>query len=151
MNSLTKLGEFFTLGELSISEYASRRGIDNTPPPECAENLKLLVENVLDPLREHLGKPLVISSGYRSPLVNTAIGGSATSDHRFGRAADFTQPEMTVKAVASKIIELGLPFDQLIDEYGNWVHVSYRAKGNRGQVLRARRINGKIVYLQGLE
>lgn len=143
---ITKFGIFFTLDELTVSQTATRRGLDNTPPPEAQQNLLLLVHNVLDPLRLALGKPIVVTSGYRSEEINRLVGGSPTSDHRKGRATDIHQPEMSVRELMRKVIELRLPYDQMIDEFGRWLHVSYREGRNRSQLMQARRLGGQTWY-----
>ncbi|MBT9158798.1 MAG: hypothetical protein DDT26_00045 [Dehalococcoidia bacterium] len=140
-----RLGRFFTLAELTFSQTAARRGLDNSPSPEVVANLRALVQNVLDPLRVSLGSPVVISSGYRSRAVNEAIGGSLTSQHMFGQAADFTVPGKSVAEIINHIQKINLPFDQLIDEFGRWIHVSHGPR-NRRQVLRARRVGGRTTY-----
>jgi zinc D-Ala-D-Ala carboxypeptidase len=135
----------FTLDELTHSQAATRRGLKNDPDTAARENLQHLVDAVLDPLREALGRPVVISSGYRSPAVNRAVGGAASSQHVLGQAADITVPGMTVAQVVATIRRLGLPFDQLIDEFGSWVHVSHSPR-NRRQVLRAKRTAAGTKY-----
>lgn len=126
----------FTIAELCKSETADHLGIDNRCKKEHVVNMTALVENVLDPLRETYGKPIRVNSGFRCPALNKFVKGSATSDHMNGRAADITggSPKEN-KRLFYLIQELGLPFDQLIDEkYFSWVHVSYRKEGNRGEV-----------------
>lgn len=128
--------KYFTIAELCKSETADQLGIDNRCKKEHVVNMTALVDNVLDPLRTWYGKPLTVSSGYRCPALNKAVKGSATSDHMTGRAADITggNPKEN-KRLFYLIQELGLPFDQLIDEKNfAWVHVSYRKEGNRGEV-----------------
>lgn len=133
----------FTIQELTRSDTAIRKGIDNTAPKEAQENLTRLVDNVLDPLREAWGGPITVTSGYRSAALNKAVGGSATSDHLKGCAADITVGSRGQnKKLFTLIQKLGLPFDQLIHEKGSvkdgpdWVHVSYREVGqNRKQIL----------------
>lgn len=143
-----KIGRYFTLAELTHSQYAARNGLRNVPGPKQLAALRMLVACVLDPLREAAGRPVVISSGYRSPAVNVGVGGSATSQHCLGEAADLTIPGMTVAQVAELVRSAKLPYDQLIDEFGSWVHVSYSPR-HRRQFLLARRVAGKVVYTPG--
>lgn len=140
-----KLGKHFTLAELTHSQAAARKGLKNDPDAAALESLQLLVRNVLDPLREALNRPITVSSGYRSPLVNRAVGGASSSQHVLGQAADITVPGMHVTEVVARIRALGLPFDQLIDEFGSWVHVSHGPR-NRRQTLRARRTSAGTKY-----
>lgn len=130
--------KYFTIAEMCKSETADRKGIDNRCNKEHVERLKALIENVLDPLREKYGKPIIVNSGYRSPELNKAVGGSATSDHMKGCAADITGGNPSEnKKLFYMIQSLGLSFDQLIDEKNfAWVHVSYRSENeNRKQIL----------------
>jgi hypothetical protein len=151
-----QLSKYFTLGELTPSSTAKRLGIKNNPTPAHLECLKLLATNVLDKVREHFGKPIWISSGYRSKALNDVTpGSSATSQHCSGEAADLDQDGrgtgITNKMVFDYIKD-HLTFDQLIFEYGtdanpDWVHVSWESTGKqRKQVLRCTRVNGKPVY-----
>lgn len=142
-----RLTKHFTLDEMTASQEATRSGLKNKPDELQLESLILLCENILEPLRERTRKPVVVSSGFRSASVNRRIGGSARSQHCRGEAADFTIPGMPVADVVALIRKMGLPFDQLIDEFGAWVHVSHsRLNTQRGQVLKARRVGGKTVY-----
>lgn len=128
--------KYFTVAEFVRSDTADRRAIDNRLPKELLPNVQALVNNVLDPLREAYGKPIRVNSGFRCPALNKAVKGSATSDHMTGRAADITggSPKEN-KRLFNLIQELGLHFDQLIDEKNfAWVHVSYRQSGNRREV-----------------
>ena len=127
----------FTVAEFVRSEKADKQAIDNRLPKELLPNVQALVDNVLDPLREAYGKPITVTSGYRCPALNKAVGGSATSQHISGQAADITAGNRKEnKRLFYLIQELGLPFDQLIDEKNfSWVHVSYREGVNRNQVL----------------
>lgn len=133
--------KYFTIAEFVKSETADRRGIDNRLPKELLPNVQALVDNVLDPLREAYGNPVRVTSGYRCPALNKAVGGSPTSDHMQARAADVTAGSRKENRRLFYLVqELGLPFDQLIWEKGNsegpdWVHVSYRPDKNRKQVL----------------
>jgi len=127
----------FSLIELTSSETAVRKGIDNTPSQEVVNNLKTLCDCVMQPLRDWYGKPINITSGYRSPKLNKAIGGSTTSDHCYGQAIDFTLPKEDYEEVFSWIIK-NVPFDQAINEFNfQWIHVSFRLGNNRKQVLKA--------------
>lgn len=134
----------FTLDELTHSQAAVRKGLSNSPDRDALANLEALVDNVLDPLREALGRAVVISSGYRSPAVNRAVGGASSSQHVLGQAADFLIPGMTPAQVVAFVRSLGLPFDQLIEE-PTWTHVSFGPR-HRRQVLRARRTAAGMKY-----
>jgi len=150
-----KLSANLSLGEFTRSQTAKRRGIDNTPKGEHLEAAKLLAEKIFQPIREHFGKPIFISSGYRSMALNEAIGGSKTSQHSKGEAIDIDMdhrggPE---NEEVFHYIRENLPFDQLIWEFGtdkrpDWVHVSYNSDGEqRGQILVAKRNSkGKTYY-----
>lgn len=130
--------KYFTIAELCKSETADQLGIDNRCKKEHVVNMTALVDNVLDPLREAYGKPITVNSGFRSPALNKAVKGSATSDHMTGRAADITggSPDEN-KKLFSLIQSLGLPFKQLIDEKNfSWIHVSYDDGNIKKQVLK---------------
>lgn len=129
--------KYFTLKELTSSTTATAKGIDNTPTPEVEKNLTLLVENVLDPLREIYGKPITVNSGYRCPELNKAVGGSKTSDHVKGFAADITGGSKEENERIFNIIKHNFHFKQLIDEKGfSWVHVSYDPSNLKNQILK---------------
>ena len=120
------------------------------PDSNIIKNLQWLVDSCLQPLRERLGKPIRITSGYRPPRLNTMIGGSKTSAHRFGRAADIVVPGMAPYYVMSEFIDLALEYDQVIHEFGKWVHIGI-AKRPRHQKLTAYYDRyGKIQYVHGL-
>jgi hypothetical protein len=147
-----KLTENFSLSELTKSQTATRKGIDNTPSPEHQENLRLLCEAVLQPVREHFGRVVTITSGYRSPELCTAIGSKITSQHAKGQAADFEIFGVSNKALAD-YIDSELHYDQLILEYwkesdpnSGWVHCSFSEGKNRRQYLRAYKEDGKTKY-----
>lgn len=127
--------KYFTLKELTRSVTAKNKGIDNTPGEVEKNNLIALVENVLDPLREAWGQPIIITSGYRCPALNRAVGGAAASQHVKGEAADIRTVSDTVednKALYELIKILNLPIDQCINEYGyDWIHVSYSPKNRK--------------------
>lgn len=129
----------FTLRELTKSDVATRKRIKNVPNKQEEQNLIALVDNILDPLREVYGNPIIITSGFRCEELNRLVGGSKTSHHRTGQAADIRTivdtPEEN-KKLYDLIIKLDLPFDQLINEYDfDWVHVSYTPR-NRKQILK---------------
>jgi zinc D-Ala-D-Ala carboxypeptidase len=140
----------FTLKEMVSSTTASRLGIDNSPSLEAVNCLIALAGAVLQPLRDHMGEPIRISSGYRNPVLNKRIGGSKSSQHTLGQAADLVCPGRNSEMF--HYIKDNLPFDQLIWEFGNdgepdWVHVSYRSSDNRGEALVATKKGKKTVYL----
>jgi zinc D-Ala-D-Ala carboxypeptidase len=150
-----KLSKNLALSEVTRSETAKRRGISNMPTPEHIENFKLLAEKVFQPIRDHFGVPIRISSGYRSKELNTAIGGSLSSQHCQGEAIDIDMDGTTVtNAEIFNYIKDNLNFDQLIWEFGtdtnpDWVHVSYDSSGKqRKQILKAKRAaGGKTTYV----
>jgi len=144
-----EIGEFFTWAELTRSITASRYGIPNELTARAALALVDLVEDVLDPLRRHLGRAIAVTSGYRSPTLNAhpAVGGSRTSQHVKGEAVDIRVRGMDAASLAREVIASGVAFDQLIWyalERGGHVHISYRKGDNRGQVLHARSGGGFI-------
>ncbi|MFH1429110.1 MAG: D-Ala-D-Ala carboxypeptidase family metallohydrolase [Candidatus Margulisiibacteriota bacterium] len=142
-----KITEHFTWEELTCSDTAVRKGIDNNPGEQEKENIEWLCKKILEPVRFHKG-PVIITSGYRSPKVNSLIGGSATSQHCFGQAADIVVPAMTIEELFQWIInDTQLPFDQCIQEYGRWVHLSYSRDRQRKQALRAVLEGGKTRYV----
>jgi len=150
-----KLSEHLDLAEVTRSDSAKRKGISNMPTPEHIENFKKLAENIFEPIRKHFGVPILISSGYRSKALNTAIGGSLTSQHCQGEAIDIDM-DGTTNGVTNKMvfdfIKNNLSFDQLIFEFGtkdapDWVHVSFESTGKqRKQILRATKVGGKTAY-----
>jgi hypothetical protein len=139
-----QLSKNLALAEVMRSETAKRKGISNMPTPEHIENFKLLAENVFQPIRDHFGVPIILSSGYRSKALNTAVGGALSSQHCTGEAIDIDMDGTTVKnADIFNFIKDNLNFDQLIWEFGtdsnpDWVHVSYESTGKqRKQILKA--------------
>jgi hypothetical protein len=148
-----KLSKNLTLAEVIKSPTAMRKGISNEPTIEHMENLKLIAENIFQPLRDKFGVPIGVSSGYRSPDLNKAIGGSITSQHCKGQALDIDADMfggVTNKEIFDYIKD-SLDFDQLIWEFGNknnpaWVHCSFISNGNRRQILRAIKKNGRTGY-----
>ena len=144
-----KLSAHFALGEFTRSESAKREGLDNTPTAEHLENLKTLCEKVLEPIRLKYGS-INISSGYRGKMLNHFIGGSVSSDHCVGRAADIDMDDSGTGVTNKEIFEYikdNLEIDQLINEFNySWIHVGYRKGANRKQILDAVKENGKTVY-----
>lgn len=141
------LSPHFTLKELTISQTAIRKNISNIPNAKEITALQNLCVNILEPLRTKLGKSISVSSGYRSTLVNAAVGGATKSQHLKGEAADIHVEGLSTQQLFEKIIELDLPFDQLIQEFDSWVHISYKAKNNRKEALYAKKnANGKAVF-----
>jgi hypothetical protein len=149
-----KLSKHLELAEVIRSSTAKRLGIKNEPTAEHLANLKLLAENIFEPIREHFGRPIFISSGYRSAALNKATpGASTTSQHSKGEALDIDLQgtEISNKQVF-EFIKNNLVWDQMIWEFGNkdnpdWVHVSYSSTGKqRKQILSATKVNGKTVY-----
>jgi len=151
-----KISNHLSLAEVSRSETAKRKGINNTPSGEHLENFKKLAENVFEPIREHFNVPIHISSGYRSKELNAAIGGSSTSQHCTGEAIDIDMDGSSSGVTNKNIFDFikdKLDFDQLIWEFGtdknpDWVHVSYESTGKqRKQILKAVRSGGKTSYI----
>lgn len=143
------ISEHISLNEATRSQTASRLGISNLPTEEHLKAMRLTAEKVFEPLRKALNRPLIVSSFYRSPALNEAIGGSETSQHCKGEAIDIDTGDFNNDIFYW--IKNNLVFDQLIWEFGDslnpsWVHVSYSEKGNRKQVLRAVSENGKTKY-----
>lgn len=150
-----QLSENFTLSELVKSETATRHGLDNTPNEEVIANLQNLVTYVLQPLRTAYGRSIKINSGYRAPDVNAAVGGSRTSDHCRGMAADIEITGVPNGDLAQYIAQY-FKFTQCILEFytpgipdSGWVHVSYDPNNLKCQTLTAMRENGKTVYKPG--
>ena len=156
VSSEMQLSKHFNLKEFTKSETAIRKRIDNTPNLEHTNNLKLVCENLLEPVREHFGKPVRINSGYRGPALNTAVGGSAKSQHCNGEAVDFEIDGLANPELAKWVAE-NCDFDQIILEFydpkegpnSGWVHASYSKGKNRKQKLTAVTVSGKTVYKPG--
>jgi hypothetical protein len=153
---MTQLTKNFSLAEMVKSETALRHGMENNPGPDELNNLLNLCANVLQPIRNHYQKGVKVNSGYRSPDVNAKVGGSRTSDHCRGMAADIEIPGVP-NAELAKWIKESLSYTQLILEFytvgvpdSGWVHVSYDPIDLKKQVLTAIKKDGKTVYLPGL-
>ncbi len=128
--------KYFSIKEMTKSNTATAKGIDNTPDQTITDNLTKLIEAVLDPLREWYGKPIIVNSGYRCEALNKAIGGAKSSQHMLGEAADITVGSKEENEKLFDYIKDNLEFDQLINESNfSWVHVSYREGRLRKQVL----------------
>ena len=135
----------FTLEELTKTRF----DLDNTPSPQVAQNLQLLAEKVLQPLRDAVG-PVNVTSGYRSKLVNAAVNGAVRSDHLYGYAADLQSPDGNHRKLYDWL-KANAMFTQLIYEFGNdaqpqWVHVSYNPKDLKREILRARNVGKRVTY-----
>jgi zinc D-Ala-D-Ala carboxypeptidase len=135
-----KLSKNFALSEITHSNTAKRLGIDNEPTETHLQNMQHLVDNLIQPLRDSIG-PIRISSGYRNPSLNRAIGGSSSSQHCKGQALDiqfWQKGKMMNELIYEWVLDSGLEFDQMINEFDfAWIHISLKAKDNRKQVLEA--------------
>lgn len=151
----------FYMSELTHSNTAVNRGINNTPSALHKKNLIEATKNLFQPTRDLLGAAMLISSGYRSPALNRAVGGSSTSAHSYGLAIDFTCPSFgNTRKIASFLVsefkKRGIKFDQLILEFpdsgSSWIHLGYKSPSGsqRNQVLTAVKQGGKTTYLSGL-
>ncbi|MDD0976854.1 D-Ala-D-Ala carboxypeptidase family metallohydrolase [Pseudomonas fontis] len=141
------LSPHFTLDEMIVSQTASREGIDNTPSPQVVRNLRRLTQT-LEQVRSLVGCPIVVSSGYRSLALNRRIGGSSTSAHIKGLAADISAVRFSARELAQRLASSDLVFDQMIYEYDGWVHFGLAEHGARQQVLTLRQGTG---YLPGVQ
>lgn len=133
------MGKYFSIKELSYSRIAAEKGINNTPSGDVKRSLELLIDKCLDPIREKYGKPITVSSGYRNYLVNQLVGGKATSQHLKGEASDIVgSSDKETRRIFEIAKELG-NYDQLLFERNKkgsvWVHISYKAEGNRKQCI----------------
>lgn len=118
-----KLSPNFSLDELTRSDYASRHGLENEPDAKAIENLKRLAA-LLEQVRTLCNTPIIVSSGYRSPAVNAGVGGSKTSQHMFGCAADIRALRMSIGDLMKKVVGSDIKYDQIILEFNSWVHIS---------------------------
>jgi zinc D-Ala-D-Ala carboxypeptidase len=142
------VSEHFSIAELTRSELAARKGIDNPPTPEICANLEQLATQLLEPTRTLLGVPMHVNSGYRSFALNVAVGGSKTSAHMRGQACDFFPIGMSLEEAFDRIRHSEIPFDQVIIECNTWIHIGAAQPGYfpRRQALRAKGSPGKWEY-----
>jgi len=150
---MERISDHISYKEATFSQTATRKDIDNTPSEEVLQRMKTVADNIFEPLRAHVGGPIKINSFYRSIMLNTAIGGSKSSQHTRGEAIDLDD---TLGCMSNKdmftFIKDELDFDQLIWEFGDdenpaWVHVSYVSpENNRRRILKASKVNGKTTY-----
>jgi len=124
-----QISAHFSLDELTFSQTAARKGIDNTPPPEAIEELQRLCSVILEPLRSMVNCAIHIDSGYRSPQLNAAVGGAQDSAHMSGRAADIVLIGLDLRTAFGIVRDSALPFDQVIIECNAWIHVSIAPSG----------------------
>ena len=144
-----KLTKNFKLEEFTYSLTASRLKIDNSVPEELMPNIQLTAVK-LELVRIALGRPIIITSGYRCPALNARVGGAANSAHTKGLAVDFHSSFGTPKQICQRLIDAGVQFDKLIQEHNQWVHIGFSPTKNRQIVLTAVKNGGKTVYLNGL-
>ena len=142
------LSPHFSLAELVSSQVATRKGIENAPAPAIVANLTRLAA-LLEQVRALVGAPIAISSGYRSPTLNKAVGGASNSAHVLGLAADIGTAKLTPKALALLIRQSDIAFDQLIYE-GTWVHIGLSTGALRRRVLTAKFAGGGVSYVAGI-
>ena len=154
MANIIRISKNFALSEMTKSATAERLGVDNSPSTIHLVNLTHLAIHILQPVRDQFGV-ITINSGYRSPALNAKVGGSKTSQHCNGQAADF-ESFSTPNPDLAKWIANNLEFDQLILEFydgvnpnSGWVHCSYNLMGNRKKILTALKTGGKVVYKNG--
>ena len=144
-----KLTEHFSLEEFTYSTTAKRLKIENKIPDHLMANIQFTA-NKLELVRKVLAHPIIITSGYRCPALNTQVGGSPTSAHTKGLAVDFHCAYGDPKQICQRLIASGIEFDKLIQEHNQWVHIQFNTTGHRQQVLTAIKQNGKTIYLPGL-
>lgn len=125
----------FTISELIHSDTALKNGINNTPDTKSLDNMLELIVNCLQPIREKLGKPMICTSGFRNNALNKLVGGAQNSQHTKGQACDFVVNGMTPMQVVEFIKNSGVEYDELINEYNQWTHISYNKGNNRNQIL----------------
>jgi len=140
------LSDHFSYNEFVRSNTATRRGIENIPDQAVIERAFVFCRSVLEPVRELFGRPIYISSGYRCEELNTLIGGSPTSQHMRGEAADFEVEGVSVPDVFWRILTSDILFDQLINEYGEWIHISYSTNPRRQALVALRNAEGETEF-----
>jgi zinc D-Ala-D-Ala carboxypeptidase len=145
-----KLTEHFSLDEFTRSTTANRLKIDNRVPDNLMSNVQLTAVK-LELVRKALGKPIIITSGYRCSALNARVGGAATSAHTQGLAVDFKSSFGTPREICQRLINAGVQFDKLIQEHNQWVHIGFSPTSNRQIVLTAVKNGGKTIYLNGLK
>ena len=137
----------FSLREMIQSPTAVSLKIKNVPNAAHLDNITALCEKVLQPLRDKLGVPVRVSSGFRNKALNAAVGGAANSQHRKGEAADIHAKGYTAQQFFDFIIKSGIVYDQLIQEFDEWVHISYKREGeNRNEALLATKKDGQTIF-----
>ncbi|OTQ71599.1 hypothetical protein B6D17_04235 [Gilliamella apis] len=144
-----RLTEHFRLEEFTRSTIAARLNIDNHVPDELMANIQLTA-NQLELVRKALAHPIIITSGYRCPTLNSQVGGSQTSAHTKGLAVDFHCAYGNPKQICQRLITAGIEFDKIIQEYNQWVHIEFSHSNQRRRVITAVKQNGKTIYLPGL-
>ena len=144
-----KLTEHFTLEEFTRSTTGEKNNINNSVPDDLMPNIQLTAIK-LELVRKALGKPILITSGYRCPALNARVGGASTSAHTKGLAVDFHCSFGTPKQICQRLIDAGVQFDKLIQEHNQWVHIGFSPTNNRQIVLTAVKQGGKTVYINGL-
>lgn len=137
MNQKMKLSKNFYQSEFTASRVANENGIKNIPGEKEVENLEKLCEYVLQPIRDYLGIPISVSSGYRNEVLNALVGGVESSQHVKGEAADIYSTKMTARNLFNEIIDMNIEFDQII-LYPTFVHISFKEGHNRNQILYAK-------------
>lgn len=126
----------FKMSELIYSNESIKKNINNMPDVDSMDNMLELIFNVLQPIRNAIKKPMIITSGYRCPKLNKIVGGKANSQHLKGQAADFVIKGLEPAQIVEIIKNMEIEYDQLINEYDSWVHISYCRGKNRKQNLK---------------